>query len=410
MVLILKKLLAAIFLVFFATTALAVKVSVLDYDPLPAQAGEFVDVFLSIENNQEGTSGDVEIELIPKDSLRLAFGQEAVKDIGLIFGNKSSVVKYRLEVTPDAVDGENFFEVIVREEMERDLSFDLSIEVENKQPSIEIGVVESEPAKLLPDTDDVKISVTLLNTGEGIAENLKTRLVLPQVLEFSESFSNTGLVGNLAPNSSSTIDFLIDIPQDTPAGVYKVELVAEYTLEHSASSDFMEKKLYFDIVVKPVPRLKIVSFETTPQILSAGDRAVKLKLVIQNTGEADAESVRVKVFQKSEQPFEFEKIFDFVAPKLEPGEAGEATLEFRVEDNANVQKYLIDLELRSFIDNEVRLEDGVVELNVVNGEKKNPDFLFLGIAGLIGVLVVAAFYWRRLSNARSQTQKKKLNN
>ncbi len=401
-----KKIYLIFGIIFFALSAFAVNVKVLDYDPLPAKAGEYVDVFLSVENNQEATTKNIQIELIPKDSLRLSFGQEAVKDLGLIFGNKSSVVKYRLEVTADAVDGENFFEVLVKEQDERDTSFDLSIDVENKLPNIELGSVDSEPQKLLPDTDDVKLLITILNIGDGLAENLKTTLELPNELEFADSFSNQGLIGNLQSNSSKEISFLINIPKGTKAGNYKAKLIAEYTLENSSNGSFVEKELLFDISIKPVPKIDIISIQTTPQILSAGDRGAKLKLVLQNNGEADAESVRVKIFQKSEHPFEFEKTFDFVAPRLSPGETGEATLEFRVEDTANIQKYLLDLEIRSFVDDEVLLEEKVVELNVINARQESPNFFLLFGGALIIVLIVAILYWRRISKASTIKSKK----
>jgi len=392
-----KKLLILAIIIFLSLNAFAFRANILEYDPFPAKAGSFLDVFISIENVQNQASNIVTVEFVPKDSIRLSFGEEAVKEIGIIPFRQSAVVKYRVEITSDATDGENIFRLNVKEKDKIEEFFDLSIEVDNTFPNIEIGDIESEPRKILPNTDDVKITITILNTGDEVAENLRATLEVPEPLEFSDSFSNISLLGNLAENTSGEAVFFIDIPEETPGGKYKARLKAEYTLQNSVSNEFIEKIIEFEIVIKPVPRFEIISATTIPEELAAGDRGVKLKLEIKNVGDEDAESVRVKVFQKSEQPFEFEKAFDFVAPRLKPGEVGEATLEFRVEELANLQKYLIDIEIKSFIDDTVRTDDKVIELNVVDTRAQGPDLILLLGGALVVVLVILFFFRRRIA-------------
>jgi len=389
-----KKLLALLFLVLLATNAFALRASVLEYDPFPAKAGGFLDLFIVIENNLDRDTDPITVEFEPKDSIRLSFGEAVTKDIGIIPLRKSAVVKFRIEITEDAPDGENIFRLNVFEGNLPRQFFDLSVEVENSFPNIEIGDIESEPRKILPDTDDVKITLTVLNIGDETAKNLKTTLILSDPLKFSDSFSDISLIGNLSADSSSQAVFFIDIPENADGGSYKAQLVAKYTLKDSINKEFLEKVIDFDIVVKPVPKFEIVSYETNPSELKAGDRGIKLKLKIKNIGQADAESVRIKIFQKSEQPFEFDKAFDFVAPKLKPGQTGEATLEFRIEDSANLQSYLLDIEIKSFVDDTVRTEEEVIEITVLNPRPEGPDLTLL-IGGALVIVLVILFVFRR---------------
>jgi len=403
------KVLALVSVLLIAGNVNALQAQVLDYEPFPAKAGSFLDLFVAVENNAKGDTKTVTVEFIPKDSIRLAFGEDAVKEIGIIPGNRSLIVKYRIEITEDAVDGENTFELKIKEGIELAETIDLSIEVENTFPEIEIGDIESEPRKILPDMDDVMLTVTLLNIGDSTAENMRTTLILPQGLGYSNSFSNLTLQGNLAANAQTDAVFFIDVPESSPGGKYNAELLVEYTLEDSVESKFIEKKLPFDIVIKPIPMFRVTEIETIPAELTAGDRGVLMTLTIENVGEAAGESVRIKVFQKSEQPFEFDRSFDFIAPKLNPGETGQGTLEFRVEEDAPVQKYLLEIEVKSFVDDTVRLESEVISLNVKNPRSSLPDPLIL-LGGALGViLIIAYFYRRRLRIIREKKQNMNLN-
>jgi len=162
-----KKILILLILLILALNVSAVRVSLLNTDPFPARAGEFVDVFVNFENNASGDSAPITATVIPKDSFRLAFGQDEVKQVGSIPQAQSTFVKYRLQVSDDAIDGENEIEIKFKEGTRELQSVTLKIEVNNELPNIEIGDIESEPKKILPDTGDVKLTITLLNTRDS---------------------------------------------------------------------------------------------------------------------------------------------------------------------------------------------------------------------------------------------------
>lgn len=397
-----KKFLLLSLLLVFSGLALAQQASVVNYDPLPAKAGKFVTVYLGIENRNQSPTGEIRIELQPRDGLRLTFGEDANKNIGIVPQLQTKIAQYRLEVTRDAIDGTNTFDVRIFENNRLVNDRELSIEVENKSPSLEIGQTQSTPQELLPDTDNVRLQVKILNTGDDTAENVRTRLELPSPLEFSDAFANQVYLGNLAANTHSDATYLIDIPKTTPGGTYHARLVAEFTRTDDPANEFIRKDLDIELVVKPVPRFEITNVRTNPEILTQGDRGVQLTIELKNVGDADAENVRAKIFQKSEQPFEFDNAFGYLAPKLEPGQSGEVTFELRIKDDAPLQEYLLELEAKNFVDDTVRLETHNVPFRVSKERNNQPDPLLWVAGALLVVGIIGAAYWRRIAKAQDK--------
>ena len=126
----------------------------------------------------------------------------------------------------------------------------------------------------------------------------------------------------------------------------------------------------------------IESVKTIPEKVREGND-VKLLLTVKNTGTKEAESVSIRAFKESSQPFEFEEKSDFIG-KLKPGETGEAVIKFSVENGANVKTYLLDLEVRSIYNNEVITENEVIPIKVQNGEEKG----FFSKSPVIGTLII----------------------
>ncbi len=385
-----------------AVPALALRASIANYDPLPAKAGEYVNVFVSIENPNDAPSKPVTLELNPRDGLSLAEGEDANRNLGVLFQLRSTVAKYRLRVSPDAVDGDNRIDVFVHEQGYLAQRFELFVNVENTFPQIELGQVVSTPRELLPDSDDVRLDVTLINSGDDAALNVRARLELPAELEFSDAFANQVYLGAIGENDSIPAVFLVDVPEETRGGRYPAFLIVDYTRRNDPENRVQSARLPFDVVVKPAPRFGIKNVRTTPASLTQGDRGVLMTVELENTGGADAENVRAKIFPKSEHPFEFDTTFGFVSPKLEPGQSGEVTFEFRVKDDAPLQTYQMEVEVKSFVDEQVRLETEVVPVKVENMRANEPP-PFLWIGGVIAVLLaIAIAYWRRKAKAREK--------
>jgi hypothetical protein len=127
-----------------------------------------------------------------------------------------------------------------------------------------------------------------------------------------------------------------------------------------------------------------------PESISQGD-TVDLRLMLRNSGEKEAEGTSVRVFEKIEQPFEYEEKSDNVG-LLEPGEEGEALLEFTVDQNADTKGYILEFETRYTDSDDVYTRTESIQFDVLPSEDSG--FPMELVAVLLVVLIVAGLFWR----------------
>ncbi|MBA1343372.1 MAG: hypothetical protein C5S52_07230 [ANME-2 cluster archaeon] len=377
-VLVLLTILAAL-----AAPAEALSVKLMKYDPYPANTGEYVTVWIKIENpGLGGPSEDVKLRVVPEYPFSLEPGETGLEEIGKLSMNDYAMFDFRLRVDDNAIDGKNILKVEYMERIDSEWSeTELTIEVESDKVDFEIADIDSVPLRLKPGDEDAKIVVEIQNIGDGDAECVKSRLMLPPGFNASDSYSDIANLGTVAADASSDATFYIDVDESVQPG----EQIATITITYmdKDSDEYKEETLDLRIPIKNTPLFEIVSSEITPGTITVGDTAT-LKMWIKNTGTEDGESVRVRAMLKSEQPFDFSngEAFDYVGD-LDVGEIGEAVLNFDVGDDAALKTYLLDIEIRCVEDEDVHLFDKKVPVAVANAKQSNLILIFIGGAILM---------------------------
>jgi len=397
----------------FVQMATAIDVIVNNYDPQPAEAGKFVNVWFKIDNPTDKKSFDLEIEIKPKDGLKLSSGEPSKKRVGIIGASSSLTVQFRLRVEDDAIEGSNIVQVNILQKTGGLLSFDLPIEViekERQDVDLEVGLIRSDPTRIKPDDEFVKLDVTLQNLGDTTAKGIQATLKdLPVGVEFSESYSNKELVGNIDADGTKTATFYIDVDESVKPKEYtaKVELSYKYKPDEDEDEYVRETvNLPVRISIKSIPLYNITNIEFTPKELRAGLKKVKMTVTIKNIGEEKGESVRIKVYGKSEQPFDYDVSSNFVAPELKPGDTGQATLEFDIEDDAALQTYLLDFEIKNLVGDDVVTYAKTVSVKVELPRKKSALKSVIIAAVIIGA--VSAYIYLRKKKQRKKGIAKKI--
>lgn len=370
-------------LIVLAAPAEAISVKLTKYDPYPANTGEYVTVWIKIENpGLGGPSEDVKLRVVPEYPFSLEPGDTGLEEIGKLAMNDYAMFDFRLRVDDNAIDGKNALKVEYRERIDSEWSeTELAIEVESDKVDFEIADIDSVPLRLKPGDDDAKIMVTIQNIGDGDAECVKSRLTLPPGFNASDSYSDIANIGTVAADASSNATFYIDVDESVPPGVHIATITINYM--DKDSDECREEALDLRIPIKNTPLFEIVSSEITPGTIMVGDM-VTLKMRIKNTGSEEGESVRARAMLKSEQPFDFSngEAFDYVG-NLDVGEIGEAVLKFDVGDDAALKTYLLDIEIRCVEDEDVHLFNKKVPVEVVNAKPSNLILIFIGGAVLI---------------------------
>ena len=141
-----------------------IRVTLLNQDPDPVRAGEIVEVRFKIENNGAQTLNDFIIELIPEYPFSLYSGT-TIKNLGKLQGSQdgsdSIIVDWKLRVDSNAIEGENEIKLkygywgtdgaIILD--------NLMIDVEVEEVNFQLGSLETEPTRLVGDTEDAKLSI-----------------------------------------------------------------------------------------------------------------------------------------------------------------------------------------------------------------------------------------------------------
>jgi len=366
-------------------------------DPDPADAGKYIDIRWQIVNTIGGATENLRFRLDAGYPFLFEAGDTPVKNLGTSVGTSEKevyyVLHYKLKVADNALKG-TYNVTLGYSTGEGWTNKVFQIYIDPKRSDFVVGALVTSPEKLIADTDEAKLSVNIDNIGKGNAQNVKVKLLLPSGFKPTYSYSDEDSIGILEKGKSKTSNFYVDIAEDVTEGEYGAKLNITYRDENDEENQYRTKTLDLKIPIKPAPHLVIESVTYSPEKIIPGTNT-DILIKVKNTGTQKAESVSLRVFKDSAQPFKFSEKSDFIG-KLEPGDTGEAVIRLTVESSAVAKKYLMDVELRAIDQKEnVMIFRRTVPLTV-DAEKKG-----LPSAGVLGILVVirAAMYFRRRSGS-----------
>jgi len=367
----------------------------LKYNPYPAEAGKYMDLWIKIENIGTEEAKDVTCILLPEYPFSLDPNENATRHIGKLPGIEDIILQYKLRVDSNVVEGWNEMKIKCQtENSDTWIIHEFDIYVESKIPEFAIGSIVSEPTKLFPDSEENKLSIEIQNIGTGDAELVTSELILPRGITPSESYSNIANLGTVKEGESKTVEYYIDIDKNAAPGNHKAKLLLSYKDSNNNRKEYKNQTLDVDIVVKPLPLFEIENVTTSPGKISQGDK-VTFRLKIKNIGFEEAESVSVKIYKQSDQPFDFDEKYDYIG-NLKPNQTGEVVFRFNVDNNANVKTYLLKAEIRYLIGDNVKIIEKQIPIKV-EIEKKDSKLFFLGILFIAFVILSGVYYgWKRI--------------
>ena len=375
-----------------------VAVNFMSQDPDPADAGKYLDLRWQVVNTVSGSVDFLTFRLDAGYPFLFEAGDSATKELGASAGTNDDktfyVLHYKLRVADNAIKGTynitlnwNYGNGWIKQEF--------PIYIDPKRADFVVGALTTSPEKLIADTDEAKLSVNIDNIGEGDAENVKVKLLMPDGFKATYSYSDEDTLGIIETGDSKQADFYVDINEDVREGEYDATLEITYKNENDDANRYRTQKLELKIPVKPAPYLVVDSVTSDPETLEPGTEAVVI-VTVKNTGNEKADSVSLRVFKDASQPFEFSDKSDFIG-KLDSGDSGEAALKFTVEDNAVPKKYLIDVELRGIDDKDnVVIFRRTIQVDIQKSSGAFP-LKTLGIlGGLVALIGVAgSAYYRK---------------
>ncbi|HLC61320.1 MAG TPA: COG1361 S-layer family protein [Candidatus Nanoarchaeia archaeon] len=274
------------------------KISISIQDPDPVEPGKQVEVSFKIDNDGT-TANSVIFEVLPEYPFSLVPEENAVKTIGTIGSSQNSrqniIVRYKLKVAQDAVDGN--YEVKVRYKSEGFDSWvsieDLNVKVQSRDAIISVDRFITEPGVVAPGSK-AKLIIVLKNHATSLLKDIKVVLDLGKSGDESTPFSPIGstnekVVAYIEPESTKSMEFELIADPDAVSKSYKIPISIKYsdTLGRNYS-----KSNILTIIVGGEPNVSVGIDSST--IYSAG-AAGEITIKIVNKGLPDMKFVNVKL-------------------------------------------------------------------------------------------------------------------
>ncbi len=270
-----------------------VRVSFVNQDPDPAEPGEYVDVRFKFDNYGSEATEDIKVEIMPEYPFSLDPGYEKIKDIGSLQSRQKdstgAIVKYRLRIDENAVEGEN--EVKLRYRQGTDgwiILDDFTVQVRTHDAILSPESVDLIPEKIAPG-DTAKLGIRLKNIADSLLKNIKVTLTLDDLPLATLKSGNEKIVKQLDAGKSQTIEFNLIAEPDAESKLYKlpVELSYQDELGNSYSRSFN-----FGVTIGSEPDIS-VNLDST-EIYRAGTKGdISIRFV--NKGLTDVKLLNVKL-------------------------------------------------------------------------------------------------------------------
>ena len=255
---------------------------------------------------------------------------------------------------------------------------------ENGTVDLKVTKVAPSPRHLYPGTEDIGLTVTLINTGTKTLTGVEAELDLPSDLERSYSGSDYYYVGTLMPEVPAILMFDINIDEDADED----ELCIDLNLQ-SGNHEDLDEEICIDIEAKPDVTIKSKSI---PLMSTGGNFPVSV--TVQNKGEEEAADVKVKLVITSSLPFNVKENLQELG-SLDEDEKATAAFDVFVEEGATAKDYNVEVQIRytsgARNDENVYVTTDNVEFDVTKSQGMTGAFSILAspwFALIFGVIVI----------------------
>ncbi|MBN2458549.1 COG1361 S-layer family protein [Candidatus Woesearchaeota archaeon] len=290
----------------------ALKVSIVNQDPDPVEPGKYVDVRLKVENFGTDAASGVELEFLPNFPFSLDSGADASIEIGTISAlqkdDRAAIVKYKVRVNENAVEGTNKIKIRSRSEKTSWSTYEFDINVRTIDANLAIESVTTTPSVIEPGKDAV-VKIKVKNMADSLLTDISLRVDLlltsfaSSASATAASASSTGLldilpfapmdsgtekkIRKLSPGEEVVFSYGLMVYPEAESKIYKVPIQLEYF--DALGTEYTQDDI-IGLVVNSEPDISVVLDDST--ITSSGDRGeVSFKFV--NKGLSDIKFMNV---------------------------------------------------------------------------------------------------------------------
>ncbi len=229
------------------------------YEPLPAEPGNFVTVYIRLQNIGNKDASNTVLEIIPQFPFNID-ASSARKNIGIIGSQRDYVADFRVRVDDNAISGVNKLKTryTTNEKTGLWIEQELDIRVESVGSDIQITSVKTEPEELVPGQTG-KLRIRIKNEAPTTMRDIRLSLNIDDTTTTTYPFIPLGTttiqrIGSLTSGESSEFLYEIRPYPDAASQLYKVPITLTYT--DNQQNEYTKSDLV-GIIVNSKPELMV---------------------------------------------------------------------------------------------------------------------------------------------------------
>ncbi len=207
-------------------------VSLANYDPNPAIAGNTVDVRIGVQNIGGSPTNDLKLEVEPAYPFELVPGENAIQDVGIVQSPQPDdpsanlkVVLFHMQVNKDTPAGTYQLKVKYYEAGSTDVTENvLSLDVKSKESA---EVIHIDQTTLIPG-QQTPLKFTINNVGNAPLRDLTFSWSNDQNIILPVGSDNTKYINYIDIGNSSELDYQVMADTNAVPGLYKLNLYLSY--------------------------------------------------------------------------------------------------------------------------------------------------------------------------------------
>ncbi len=274
------------------------RISLLSQEPDPVEPGSYVDLRFKIENYGTDPIPDLSVMLEEKYPISLA-GEDAEKYLGTLWGglydDYGVVVKYRVKLTDDAIDGSARITLKYKsgERIWNEEDFTLNVRAIFDQ--VFVNSIKTNP-EIISSGDTAKVVFELVNHGSTTMKDITITLDLS---DDATPFVPYGEISQkrltmLKPNEFGDLTFAIRADPNAASQLYKIPITLEY---YDSLNNKFTKTDILGIEVGGTPQI-FVGLEESEVYMPGATGDLVINIV--NNGETDIKFLKVKVLDNGD--------------------------------------------------------------------------------------------------------------
>ena len=300
---------------------------------------------------------------------------------------------YTVSVEPNAIPGVYHYALQIAFKSARELqqiTKTVLVDVPITQGELHIQSTVTDPLKMFPDSYDNTVTVTIANSGNGLAKDVQVYLELRPPFEVASSGSDQIFLGNLPAGQATPVNFHVDVMPNATFGQYEVPLsqvIGDQHLPIGQVPLYISEKARFNVL------------SINPENLHPGDSGVVVTIQIGNVAKVLAQSVRVELLVGNDITG---TLSDFLSD-IPPGQNKTAIFTLTIDVSMPIGSYSIGLRYDWTQDNNQYAlnHTDLITLNIQGGGYST--FAPLAV-GIIAIVCVGYFVTKKVMAKRAASK------